>query len=88
MTTAVALHFQAANVSQDVTHVLARTGQGTAAQQARQVKLQRQNQGTPVSMDIRLTDVQRGKIDRGWKQEAVGWRNGRLETNIQTERKP
>ena len=62
MTTAVALHFQAANVSRDVTHVLARSGHGTAAQQAKQVTLQHQNQDIHVSMDIRLTDVQGGKI--------------------------
>ena len=84
MTTAVALHFQAANVSQDVTHVLARSGQGTAAQQAKQVTLQRQNQDTQrVEGHQVLTDVLGGKLASGWKQEAMGWRVGRLETNIQ-----
>ena len=34
-------------MSRDVTHVLARSGQGTAAQPARLVTLQRQNQTTP-----------------------------------------
>ena len=57
MTTAVALHFQAANVSRDVTHVLARSGQGTAAQQARQVTLQRQNQDSPKSSQFRMFAV-------------------------------
>ena len=61
MTTAVALHFQAANVSQDVTHVLARSGQGTAAQQARQVTLQRQNQDTPKSSQFRMFAVYKSK---------------------------
>ena len=61
MTTAVALQFQAANVSRDVTHVLARSGQGTAAQQARQVTLQRQNQDTPKSSQFRMFAVYKSK---------------------------
>ena len=63
MTTAVALQFQAANVSRDVTHVLARSGQGTAAQQARQVTLQRQNQDTPKSSQFRMFAVYKSKDD-------------------------
>ena len=63
MTTVVALHFQAANVSQDVTHVLARTGQGTAAQQAKRVTLQRQNQDTPKSSQFRMFAINKSKDD-------------------------
>ena len=63
MTTAVALHFPAVNVSLDVTHVLARSGQGTAAQQARQVTLQRQNQDTPKSSQFRMFAVYKSKDD-------------------------